>query len=314
MLTTSLANGRVTSQLAFGCGGIGGSLNYADSRKLLVAAWDAGFRHFDVAPSYGLGTAEAYLGRFLKEVGAKEATLTTKAGIKAAGGSGGLSSIVKQIARPILNQIPSLRRKLGDRMRGAVTRGQFAPADIRTSLDKSLKTLGVEHIDIFLMHEMHAGDLSEELMALLNDAVKAGKIGSFGAGSRRDAVAELSMTAPDPFHYFQTSWELDRPNLPKSAHGMSNCHGVLRQQQVLEIQLMKKPQLMEHMGCVAGIDLRDHERKIDFLLGMALADVGQGLVIVQSSKLSRIRQLRVDDRYANIVNIGKLGNAALERN
>jgi hypothetical protein len=314
MLTTSLPNGRSTGQLAFGCGGIGGALNYADSKKLLIAAWDAGFRHFDVAPSYGLGMAEAYLGRFLKEVGPRDATLTTKAGIRAAGGSAALTSAIKHIARPFLNQVPTLRRKLGERMRSAAARGLFAPDDIRASIDQSMRALGVEHIDVLLMHELCAGDLSEELTTILNDAVRAGKIGSFGVGSRREDAAELSITLPDSFHYFQTSWELDFPILPKPAHGVSNCHGVLRQRQMLDTRLLQKQQLVEEVAHVTGIDLRDNQGKLDLLLGMALADVGEGLVIVQSSKPSRIRQLRVDDRYVDIVDIGRLGNAVLERN
>lgn len=314
MLETLLPNGRATSQLAFGCAGIGGSSNYADSRKLLLAAWDAGFRHFDVAPSYGLGDAEIYLGRFLKEVGSKNATLTTKAGIRAVGGSSRLARVVKSIARPVLNQIPNLRKKMGRSMRSAAARGLFAPEEVQRSVNSSLKALGVDHIDLFLMHEMQIDDISEELILLLKNNLKAGKIGSFGIGSKREAMTAISLSAAEPFHYLQTNWELHHPILSKPPHVVANCHGALRQQSALEYLLNSEPETLDQLCSATRLDLRDSQARVDLLLAMALADVGRGLVIVQSSKPTRVGSLRADDRHPNIIQIGSLGNEILGRN
>src|SRR3990170_2143406 len=59
----------------------------AAQQRLLHAAYDAGFRHFDVAPSYGLGAAERVLGRFLR-TRPEGVTIGTKVGMLARGNAG----------------------------------------------------------------------------------------------------------------------------------------------------------------------------------------------------------------------------------
>ena len=53
-----------TSALGFGCADLLREPSSRGRRRLLDAALDAGIRHFDVAPMYGLGLAEGELGRF----------------------------------------------------------------------------------------------------------------------------------------------------------------------------------------------------------------------------------------------------------
>jgi D-threo-aldose 1-dehydrogenase len=49
--------------------------------KVFDAAYEAGVRHFDVAPLYGLGVAEKELGRLLLRVPA-DVTVATKFGLR----------------------------------------------------------------------------------------------------------------------------------------------------------------------------------------------------------------------------------------
>ena len=58
--------GVVTSAVGFGCAGLFRIPQRSRRREVLEAAYDVGIRHFDVAPMYGLGLAEAELGSFLK--------------------------------------------------------------------------------------------------------------------------------------------------------------------------------------------------------------------------------------------------------
>ncbi|HKO19656.1 MAG TPA: aldo/keto reductase, partial [Acidobacteriaceae bacterium] len=72
--------GRTTTQLGYGCSSLMGAMGRAESLAILEAAFDAGIRHFDVAPMYGYGQAESVFGEFL--VGHRgEVTVTTKYGI-----------------------------------------------------------------------------------------------------------------------------------------------------------------------------------------------------------------------------------------
>ena len=65
-------------RLVFGCARLTGGFFSSEARHLAEAALKAGFRHFDTAPSYGIGTAESVIG---KVVGAnQDVAITAKVG------------------------------------------------------------------------------------------------------------------------------------------------------------------------------------------------------------------------------------------
>ena len=66
----------MTARLGFGCSGLMARLDRAQSEALLVAAYEAGIRWFDVARSYGYGEAEGVVGRFLARLVLHEVELT----------------------------------------------------------------------------------------------------------------------------------------------------------------------------------------------------------------------------------------------
>jgi hypothetical protein len=70
-------------QLGFGAAALGNLFTALDddtARAAVDAAWDAGVRHFDVAPHYGLGLAERRLGSALAERPRDDYVLSTKVG------------------------------------------------------------------------------------------------------------------------------------------------------------------------------------------------------------------------------------------
>jgi D-threo-aldose 1-dehydrogenase len=56
-----------SSRLGFGCGGVMGRVGRRQSLRVIAAALDGGITHFDVAPLYGYGEAEALLGEALAD-------------------------------------------------------------------------------------------------------------------------------------------------------------------------------------------------------------------------------------------------------
>ena len=52
-------------RLVFGCARLTGGFSSNEARRLVEGALRAGFRHFDTAPSYGIGTAEIVIGTVL---------------------------------------------------------------------------------------------------------------------------------------------------------------------------------------------------------------------------------------------------------
>jgi len=175
MQTIPLADtNRQTTRLGFGCGNLMGAMNRRDSLKLLETAYDAGIRHFDVAPRYGYGEAESCLGDFL-EHHRGQVTVTTKYGIFPAKKTS-LITLGRQIAGPIIRKIPTLKRSLARAAKAATQnpeRPTFTAAQAKASLDRSLLALRTDHIDLWLLHEVTAADLQDDsLLQLLETEVK----------------------------------------------------------------------------------------------------------------------------------------------
>jgi len=102
-----------------------GALSRRESLALLSAAWDAGVRHFDVAPLYGHGEAERILGSFL--AGRRdEATIVTKFGIEPTGNSR-FREIARAVARPLLRKASVLRPRSVGNTSNALVREPFDP-------------------------------------------------------------------------------------------------------------------------------------------------------------------------------------------
>lgn len=146
-------------------------LNVGASRqrqRLLYAAVDAGFTHFDTSPYYGFGVAERDLAGILRAT--PQLTFTTKAGLYPAGGADQPVGMV--LLRKILGRgVRSLSAPVVDLTVGAA----------RRSLDASLRRTGRERVDLYLLHDATACLVdTHEWMAWLDSCVVGGKVGAFG--------------------------------------------------------------------------------------------------------------------------------------
>lgn len=92
---------------------------------IVDAAWDAGIRYFDTAPHYGLGLAEKRLGSALRSRPRSQYVLGSKVGRLIRTGNGG------EPART----------------------WDFTEAGIRSSVEESLDRLGLDRLDIALLHD-----------------------------------------------------------------------------------------------------------------------------------------------------------------
>jgi D-threo-aldose 1-dehydrogenase len=207
-------SGRHTTRLGFGCSSLMGSTGRRDSLKLLETAYDAGIRHFDVAPMYGYGEAERCLGELL-EHHRDHVTVATKYGI-ARPKKSSLLRLGRRIAGPIVRQIPQVKQHLARAANVATgndSRPSFSVVEAKASLDCSLTTLRTDHIDLWLLHEAQAADLHDDsLLRLFEDEVKKGTIGSFGVGSSADKIPALVADRPSYCHTLQYDWSiLDAP-------------------------------------------------------------------------------------------------------
>ncbi|MBM7025240.1 aldo/keto reductase [Clavibacter zhangzhiyongii] len=139
------------------------------AHEVVRASWDAGIRYFDTAPHYGLGLAERRLGEALRSRPRDEYVVSTK------------------IGRVLELVVPEGLRDddLFDVPRDHVRRWDFSADGVRRSLDDSLARLGLDRVDVLLIH-----DPDEHLDQAVHEAVPAlarlrdeGVVGAIGVGS-----------------------------------------------------------------------------------------------------------------------------------
>lgn len=206
-------SGRVTSRLGYGCSSLMGATGRRESLRLLESAFDAGVRHFDVAPMYGYGAAECCLGEFL-ERHRGQVTVATKYGIPPARNQG-LLGLARRVAGPVVKLLPQVKRRLASAANTVAVpeaKASFTAAEAKQSIERSLRELRTDHIDLLLLHEAEATDLKDDgLLHLLESLVAAGTIGSFGIGSSSDKMDDLLRDRPEFCHVLQFEWSVLDP-------------------------------------------------------------------------------------------------------
>jgi D-threo-aldose 1-dehydrogenase len=181
--------GVVTSAVGFGCAGLYRIPRRSARRAVLDAAYDAGIRHFDVAPMYGLGLAEAELASFLKRRHA-DVTVTTKFGIDPTPLARGIARFQEPI-RALLARSPNVGEGLKAAGRGPRS-GPFgrllysSPGYHRRAaqlgLERSLRALDIDRVDVFLLHDPVGNLLTRapELIDYLDEQRRLGRIRCWG--------------------------------------------------------------------------------------------------------------------------------------
>ena len=277
--------GRHTSQLGFGCSSLMGAAGRRESLALLEHAFDAGIRHFDVAPIYGYGAAEGCLGEFLARHSG-EVTVTTKYGIPPPKNQGVLRAARRAVG-PLLKLVPAVKKRLASAANTVVASEPKAPfnaAAAQASLNHSLAELRTERIDLFLLHEAEAADLTDDsLLRMLEDSVVAGKLGAFGCGSSADKIPALLARKPQYCPVLQFEWSvLDKP---VDAAGAFTLHHRALTANFAELSaaLRKNAEACRRWSAETGADLAQPGTLPALMLKAALA-LNPGSVILVSSR------------------------------
>jgi 1-deoxyxylulose-5-phosphate synthase len=153
--------GMHVSRICLGCMSYGKSasamlqwpwtLTEEDSRPFIKTALERGITFFDTANVYSGGASETVLGRAIRDFGRRdEVVIATK---------------VNGPMRPDANG-KGLSRK-----------------SILTEVDDSLRRLGTDYIDLYIIHRYDKDTPLEETLETLNDIVRAGKARYIGASS-----------------------------------------------------------------------------------------------------------------------------------
>ena len=177
-----------TPAVGFGCSSLTGT-SPSNANRVLQTAFEAGVRHFDTARYYGYGDAEGILGTFLKSR-RSEVTISTKFGIEPPRRTTALG-VGLYFGRRIVRLLPGIRGFLQRRTKSLVKGGAFSAQQAQESLETSLRELSTDHIDFYLLHDYIVSEKPlDELLAFLENSVKAGKIRSFGIGTSFENVLQ----------------------------------------------------------------------------------------------------------------------------
>jgi aryl-alcohol dehydrogenase-like predicted oxidoreductase len=127
-------------------------LEEEQAKPFLKRALEAGINFFDTADVYSLGASEEVLGNLLKTLGVKRETVV----------------IATKVFNPMSDDVNDhgLSRK-----------------HIMDSIDKSLKRLKMDYVDLYQIHRWDYETPIEETMEALHDVVKSGKARYIGASS-----------------------------------------------------------------------------------------------------------------------------------
>jgi D-threo-aldose 1-dehydrogenase len=178
-------SGLMVTRLAFGGAPIGGLFAPVDNdtaQATLQAAWSAGIRTFDTAPHYGAGMSELRLGAFLGARPRADYVLSTKVG---------------RLLVPPAGQADGAEGFYGT---PRLTRVRDYSADgVRSSLESSLQRLGLDRIDLALIHDPddHAPDALEGAYPALAQLRSAGVIGAIGIGMNQAELLEWFLPRTD---------------------------------------------------------------------------------------------------------------------
>lgn len=155
--------------LGFGGAGIGNlftAVSDADAHGAVDAVWAAGVRYFDSAPHYGLGLSERRLGIALADRPRSEYVVSTKVGRILEPASGGRDEEGFDV--------PADFRRRWD----------FSADGVRRSIEDSLIRLGLDRIDIVLLHDPdnHWAAAVGSAYPALHDLRSQGVVGAIGVG------------------------------------------------------------------------------------------------------------------------------------
>lgn len=278
-------SGRQTTVLGFGGSSLMGALNRRQSLAMLEAAFDAGIRHFDVAPMYGYGEAESCLGDFLQRHRG-DVTVTTKYGMPP-GKNSSIIKVARQIVGPVVKMLPAVKKRLSS-VASAVTRNEerasFTADQAKASLERSLAELRTDRIDVWLLHEVVASDLQDDsLLRFLEDQVKSGKVGNFGIGSEATKVAELLTSRPAYCRVLQYEWSVLDAAIPSGGPFRIHHRALTNNFRSLYDSLQSRPEICKQWSDEVGMDLSSKENLARLMLKASLV-ANPSSVILFSSK------------------------------
>jgi diketogulonate reductase-like aldo/keto reductase len=278
-------------RLGFGCGDLFGGQTHAQSVRLLEAALDAGIRYFDVARLYGDGSAEAVLGSVLPRI-RDRVIIASKAGI-VPWSMLRWPRLRSKATKAVRLAGPLVRALVPPPPPSAARFGAFRRVELERSVNRSLKDLRTDYLDILLLHECSAADArKEEVVGFLERLRLAGKIRTFGIATHFPETCQILTETPSVARVTQFASDALNRNVARLPTGRAEL--VVTHTPIKQIL----PRLLDHLAADPAAAVRwtrrtglapdDRSGIAQLLLADALAANAPGIVLFSSSRSERI--------------------------
>lgn len=168
------------SEFGLGCARIGGVFqnDTGGFLNLLSAAREMGINFFDTADIYSQGESETLIGRAFRGV-RDRVIIASKAGYRLPA-QRTVAARLKPLLRPAIRLLGIRRNRLPAAVRGALAQ-EFAPVYLRKAVERSLRRLHSDYLDLFQLHSPPADVIERgEWESALEALKREGKIRYYG--------------------------------------------------------------------------------------------------------------------------------------
>jgi aryl-alcohol dehydrogenase-like predicted oxidoreductase len=178
--------GLKVSAVGLGCGNFGGigsapaffgqGESEEEAFRLMDKAWEMGINFFDTADAYGGGRSETFIGKWLKTKGAR-----VRDGLL--------------LSSKVFNPVGEGPNDWG-----------LSRRHILRQVEASLARLGVDYLDMYLIHEPDPTTPLEETLRALDDLVHQGKVRYLGASNMPAWLMTKALWLSDKYNLYRFEW------------------------------------------------------------------------------------------------------------
>jgi aryl-alcohol dehydrogenase-like predicted oxidoreductase len=287
--TTLTSMSMQTPILGFGCARLtaNNSVNAAISN--LSTAYSHGIRYFDTARLYGYGRAEAILGNFIRDKRDK-VVITTKAGLKPREVHGLIGLGMLNLVRKGVRSLNALRKSPAPGNSPLIGQRITSSGLLRQSLERSLRELRTEYVDIFLLHELTIDEANrDEVVRLCEDVIREGKVLRVGLGSEscrdmnEDALRKVYTLAQHEYDLFHGILYNTQNIITHSVHGVYRLSKRIT-------DTINDPEFFNHLQDIVEFDVTDKSGLHKVMLKCAQVHNASGIVLFASSGNDKISE------------------------
>jgi aryl-alcohol dehydrogenase-like predicted oxidoreductase len=200
-------SGVALTRIILGCGNFGGigsapelfgqGESEDEALAIMDAAWELGIRTFDTADAYGGGRSEQAIGRWLRERGDR----------------------------------PVIETKVFNSVVGDPDDHGLAPERVRRQIAGSLERLGLDRVDLYLIHEMDPETPVERTLEAMTELVESGTVTAVGASNVDGRYLEDALAISDGrglarFEWVQNSYSLLDREVERDVLPLCREHGL----------------------------------------------------------------------------------------